>query len=138
LLVLALSATRPDRSDSVNYLASWQTVAASNLGVTSQAPTQRLAFCQKIWSGRIVYRAVHAATAQQRGVRCVDDGVNAQCSDVSYDDFEPRRAELARCKVQAEAEAPCVTPLSARSFCSSPAWNISRMISQPPTNSPLT
>jgi hypothetical protein len=28
--------------------------------------------------------------------------------------------------------------LSAKSCCSSPAWNISRMISQPPTNSPLT
>jgi hypothetical protein len=28
--------------------------------------------------------------------------------------------------------------LSAKSCCSSPAWNISRMISQPPRNSPLT
>src|SRR5262249_45232812 len=30
------------------------------------------------------------------------------------------------------------TPLSFRDCCSSPAWNISRTISQPPTNSPLT
>jgi small subunit ribosomal protein S4 len=29
-------------------------------------------------------------------------------------------------------------PLSLNSDCNSPAWNISRMISQPPTNSPLT
>ena len=29
-------------------------------------------------------------------------------------------------------------PLSLSSDCSSPAWNISRMMSQPPTNSPLT
>jgi hypothetical protein len=28
--------------------------------------------------------------------------------------------------------------LSASNCCSSPAWNISRMMSQPPTNSPLT
>jgi hypothetical protein len=28
--------------------------------------------------------------------------------------------------------------LSANSCCNSPAWNISRMMSQPPTNSPFT
>ena len=40
--------------------------------------------------------------------------------------------------VAAAAAAATVTPLSANSCCSSPAWNISRMMSQPPTNSPLT
>ena len=83
-------------------------------------------------------RAIHTATAKQRAVRRVDDGVNAQRSDVGDDDLEPRRAELARRKAQAEAAALSVTPLSASSCCNSPAWNISRMMSQPPTNSPLT
>ena len=37
-------------------------------------------------------------------------------------------------------QALCFTgmPLSAKSCCSSPAWNISRVMSQPPTNSPFT
>ena len=83
-------------------------------------------------------RAIYAATAQQRRVRGVDDGVNAQGRNVGDDDFEPRRADLARGETQAEAAALTVTPLSAKSCCSSPAWNISRMMSQPPTNSPLT
>src|SRR5260370_1233992 len=68
----------------------------------------------------------------------VDDGVNAKARDVGDDDFQPRRADLARSKTQAEAAAATVTPLSAKSCWSSPAWNISRMMSQPPTNSPLT
>ena len=82
--------------------------------------------------------AVHAATAEQGLIRGVDDGVNAQGSDVGNNDFQPRVAELARREAQADAAALTTTPLSASSCCSSPAWNISRMISQPPTNSPLT
>ncbi len=43
---------------------------------------------------------------------------------------------------QAQAVWPCgaakAMPFSVSSGCSSPAWNISRMMSQPPTNSPLT
>ena len=83
-------------------------------------------------------RAIYTATAEQRVVRGVDDGVNVQRRDVGNDDFQPAIADLARRKTQAEAAALTVTPLSASSCCNSPAWNISRMISQPPTNSPLT
>src|SRR5262249_25286501 len=38
------------------------------------------------------------------------------------------------------AEAPSFTarPFSLSRLCNSPAWNISRMMSQPPTNSPFT
>lgn len=83
-------------------------------------------------------RPIDAAPAQQRRVRGVDDGVNAQGGDVGNDDFQPRVADLAGGRTQAEAAALTVTPLSANSCCNSPAWNISRMMSQPPTNSPLT
>ena len=82
--------------------------------------------------------AVHTATAKQGLIRSVDDGVNAQGGDVGNNDFQPRLAELARGEAQADAAALLATPLSANSCCSSPAWNISRMMSQPPTNSPLT
>ncbi len=83
-------------------------------------------------------RAINAAPAEQRRVRGVDDGVNAQCRNVGDNDFQPRLADLARDAAQAEAAALTVTPFSAKSCCNSPAWNISRMMSQPPTNSPLT
>jgi hypothetical protein len=82
--------------------------------------------------------AIDAATAEQRSICGVDDGVNAKRGDIGNDDFQPRLAVLTRRRTQAEAAALTVTPLSANSCCSSPAWNISRMMSQPPTNSPLT
>jgi hypothetical protein len=82
--------------------------------------------------------AVHPATAKQGVIRSVNDGVNAQGGDVGNNDFQPRLAELARGEAQADAAALIATPLSANSCCSSPAWNISRIMSQPPTNSPLT
>jgi len=83
-------------------------------------------------------RAIDAAPTKERRIRCVDNGVNAQCGDIGNNDFQPRLADPARGGAQAEAAALTVTPLSANSCCNSPAWNISRMMSQPPTNSPLT
>ena len=83
-------------------------------------------------------RAIDAASAEQGRIGGVDDGVNAQGGDVGDDGFETRGAELACRQAQLEAAALTTTPLSASSCCSSPAWNISRMMSQPPTNSPLT
>jgi hypothetical protein len=99
---------------------------------------QRAAFGEELGPSGAMDRAIDAATAEQRRVRGVDDGVNGKRRDVGDDDFQPRRADLARRQTQAEAAAVTVTPLSASSCCSSPAWNISRMMSQPPTNSPLT
>ena len=37
-----------------------------------------------------------------------------------------------------DVKAPATNPFSLNRPCNSPAWNISRMMSQPPTNSPLT
>ena len=80
--------------------------------------------------------AIDTAAAEQRGIRGVNDRINAQARDVGDEYFEPCRTDVARS--QRQAEAVTVTPLSASSCCNSPAWNISRMMSQPPTNSPLT
>jgi hypothetical protein len=41
-------------------------------------------------------RTIDAATAEQRRIGGVDDGVNAHTRDVGDDDFQPRRADLAR------------------------------------------
>jgi hypothetical protein len=81
-------------------------------------------------------RTIHAAATEQRFIGSVDDGVNAKRGDIGDDDLEPRAAELAA--GQAQAAGALITPFSASRVCNSPAWNISRMMSQPPTNSPLT
>jgi hypothetical protein len=99
---------------------------------------QHTAFENEFGSGGSMNGAVHTTTAQERSVRRVDDRVNAQCRNIGDDNLEPRLAELSRREAQAEAAALSSTPLSANSCCNSPAWNISRMMSQPPTNSPLT
>jgi len=122
----------------MNDMPCRQTVSTGDLSSSGFAAVQRTAFRQKLRPGRAVDRTIDAAAAEQRRIGGVDDGVNAQGSDVGDDDFQPCRAELARRQAQAEAAAVTVTPLSANSCCSSPAWNISRMMSQPPTNSPLT
>jgi hypothetical protein len=97
---------------------------------------QRAALGEQLRPGGAMNRAIDAASTEQRCIRRVDDGVNAQCRDIGDDNLEPRRTDVARS--QRQAEAVTVTPLSASNCCSSPAWNISRMMSQPPTNSPLT
>ena len=122
----------------MNHMPRRQPITSGNLGVAGLAAIQGAAFGEKLRPGGPMDRAIDAPAAEQRGVGGVDDGVNAKRRDVGDDDFQPRRADLARRPIQAEAAALTVTPLSANSCCSSPAWNISRMMSQPPTNSPLT
>ena len=137
-VVFTLAAAAPDRTDSMDHTPCRQPIAPGDFGVAGFAATQRAAFCQQLRSRRAVDRAVDATAAKQRGVGGVDNGIDMQAGDVGDDDLEPRRAELARRPVQAEAAALTATPLSAKSCCNSPAWNISRMMSQPPTNSPFT
>ncbi len=128
----------PDGTDGMDHMPRRQPITLGDLGVAGLAAMQRAALGQQFRACGAMDGAIYAAAAEQGIVRRVDDGVNAKCGDVGEDDFEPRRADLARRKPQAEAAALSVTPLSANSFCNSPAWNISRMMSQPPTNSPLT
>src|SRR5206468_10558145 len=115
-----------------------QAVTSGDLGVAGLAAVEHAALGHELRPRRTMDRTIDAAAAEQGRVRRVDDSVNAQGGDVGNDDFQPRRANLAREAAQAEAAALTMTPLSANSCCNSPAWNISRMMSQPPTNSPLT
>ena len=128
----------PNRSDGMDHMSRREPVALGDLGVSRFAAVERPTFGKQFRPGCMMDRAVDAAPAEERRIRGVDDGVNAQCGDVGNDDFEPRLADLARRSAQAEAAALRVTPLSANICCNSPAWNISRTISQPPMNSPLT
>ncbi len=136
--ILAMAAAAPDRADGMNHMPRRQTVCQSDFGVAGLAAMQRAAFGEQLRPGRTMDSAINAAAAEQRTIRGVDDGVDAERRDIRDGDVESRRTELARRQTQAEAAAPTVTPLSASSCCSSPAWNISRIMSQPPTNSPLT
>jgi hypothetical protein len=137
-LIFALASAVPHGSDGMNDMPRRQAVAFGDFGAAGLAAIERAAFGQQFGSRRAMDRTIDAATAEQRRVGGVDDGVNAQRRDIGDNDFQPRRADLANGQTQAVAAALTVTPLSARSCCNSPAWNISRMMSQPPTNSPLT
>ena len=66
-------------------------------------------------------RAIDTAPAKQRCICRVDDGINGNRRDVGNDNFQPRSADVALRRDQAEAEALTATPLSARSCCNSPA-----------------
>ena len=137
-IVLAEGAAIPHRPNRVNHMLGRQAIASGDLGVACLAAVEHAALGHELRPRGTMDRAIDAAAAEQRRICRVDDGVNAQAGDVGNDDFQPRRADLARKPAQAEAAALTVTPLSANSCCNSPAWNISRMMSQPPTNSPLT
>jgi hypothetical protein len=137
-IVLAEGAAVPHRPNRVDHMPGLEPIALGDLGVTSLAAVEHSAFGHELRPRSTVNRAIDAAPAEQRRMGSVDDGVNAQRGDIGNNDFQPRLADAARKAAQADAAALTVTPLSANSCCNSPAWNISRMMSQPPTNSPLT
>ena len=122
----------------MNHMPRRQPITVGDFGVAGLAAMERAAFGKKLGPGRTMDGAIDPAAAQQRRVRSVHDRVNAERRNVGDDNLQPRCADLARGRVQAEAAALIATPLSASNCCNSPAWNISRMMSQPPTNSPLT
>ena len=138
MLILPAIAAVPDRPDGMDHMPRRKKISFGDPGVAGFAAAELAAFGQQLGPGRIMNRAIDSAPAEQGRIRGVDDGVNAQRGDVGNNDFQPRLADLARRTAQADAAALTVTPLSANSCCNSPAWNISRMMSQPPTNSPFT
>src|SRR2546423_649804 len=67
-LVLATVASAPDRADRVNHVLGRQVIAASDPCFTGRAAAECAALLHQPGSRRPMNRAVHAATAQQRGV----------------------------------------------------------------------
>ncbi len=132
--VLAMAAAVPDRADDVDHMARRQPVTAGDPGIAGVAAAERFTFGEQFGTGRAMDRTVDTAAAEQGGVGGVDDRVDGERGDVGDDDLTGRRADLA----DEGAQAAALMPLSVNSFCSSPAWNISRTMSQPPTNSPFT
>jgi hypothetical protein len=121
----------------MNDMPRGEPVTTGYPGVPGRAPLERPALREQLRSHRAMDRAVNTAAAEQGFIRCVDDRINVQRRDVRNDNVQPRRTDNAPGCYQVDAGALSVMPLSVSSFCNSPAWNISRTISQPPTNSPL-
>jgi len=136
--ILTAAAAIPDRPNRMDDVFGLEAITLGDLGVTDLAAVQHTAFEFEFSAGGAMNSTIDAAATEQRRIRRVNNGVNAQRRDVGNNDFKPRLADPARGAAQAQASALTVTPLSANSACNSPAWNISRMMSQPPTNSPLT
>ncbi|GKQ55879.1 hypothetical protein BRSPCE3_67340 [Bradyrhizobium sp. Ce-3] len=134
--VLSTVAAIPDRTNGMDHVLRREPITLGDLGITRCAAVECSTLVKQFGPGRVVDRAVDAAAPKQRGIGRVDDGVNAERRDVGNDDVEPRLADPAR--GQGQAATSTGMPLSANSCCNSPAWNISRMMSQPPTNSPFT
>ena len=76
-LVLAFAAALPDRTDGMNHMLCRQPVTMGDLGVAGLAATKRAAFGEQPRPGGAMDCAIDPTAAEQRGVRGVDDGINA-------------------------------------------------------------
>lgn len=76
-LILAVGSAMPHRADGMNHMPGWQPVPAGYFGAAGLAAMEGAAFGEKLGPGRAMDRAIDAATTEQRGIRGVDDGVNA-------------------------------------------------------------
>ncbi len=68
----------PNRSDGMDHVPRREQVAFGDLGVAGLAAVQHPAFGEQFGAGGIMDRTIDAASAEQRRIRSVDDGVNAQ------------------------------------------------------------
>src|SRR5215831_5812542 len=87
-LGLALAAATPDRADSVNHVSRGEAIAPRDPGLASLAATEAATLLQELRPRRAMDGAVHAASAQQRGIGRVDDGMHREGGDVGVDGVE--------------------------------------------------
>ena len=120
-LILAGAAAVPYRPDGVNHIPGRQPVSLGDFGFAGNAAIKRAAFGKQFRTGATMDGAVDTAPAEQRGIRGIDNGVNAQTGDIGNNNFQPRLADQACGVAQAEAAALTVMPFSAKSCCNSPA-----------------
>src|SRR5205823_6125827 len=87
-LGLALVASPPDRPDRMQHVARRQAPAAGRLDVAGFAAAQLAALLEDRRASRAMNRSVDAATAEERGVRGVDDRVDFLHGDVAEDELD--------------------------------------------------
>ena len=78
----------PDRTDGVNDESSWQTISGRDFSFAGTTTAQRAAFGEQFGACGAVNRSIDAATAKERCVRRVHNGINVQFSDVAAEDLD--------------------------------------------------
>ena len=94
-LIFAVLAIAPDWANRVKNPLGWQPVAPGDFRLPGRAAAQFSAFFQQLRPSRSMNRAVHAAAAQQGGVRGVYDSVHHLPRDVALHHFNPVQKHLA-------------------------------------------
>jgi hypothetical protein len=72
----------------MNYMFGWQPKAGSNFGVTGIAAFQLDAGLQQFPPGSTMDGAIHSATATQRLVGSIYNGIHIQRGNVVFDEFD--------------------------------------------------
>jgi hypothetical protein len=78
----------PDWTDGVNDKASWQKISTRDFSFAWTTAAQRAAFGEQFGARGAVNRAIDSATAEERCVRRVHNGINVQFSDVALDNLD--------------------------------------------------
>ena len=81
--IFVMLTSAPDGADSMEDPPGMQSEAWSSLGISGVAPVEFAAGSEKLGTGCPVNSAIDTTAAEQRGVGCIDDGVNSLCCDVS-------------------------------------------------------
>lgn len=86
-LVLAALAAAPNRTNGVDDVTREKAKARGDLGIPRLAAAELSTSRAKLGTCGTVDRTIHAASAKQRPVGGVDDGVDVEPGDVAFDDF---------------------------------------------------
>jgi len=76
-VVLTIAAAIPYRTDGMDDVFCFQAISAGDLGATGHAAIERAAFGEQLRPRGTMDRTVDAASAEERRICGVDDGVNA-------------------------------------------------------------
>jgi hypothetical protein len=75
----------------MDYVFGRQPITFGDFSISGLAAVQKAAFKEEIRPGRAVNRSIDTATAEQRRVRSINDGVDRQCGDIGTKGPEFRR-----------------------------------------------
>ncbi len=90
-LRLAVSSAPPDRPDSVDHMLRRQPVAARDPRFTRWTSPDRAALLEQLRTRCAMNRAIDPASAEQRFVRSVDDGIDRESRDVCLNESQEDR-----------------------------------------------
>ena len=84
----------PDWSDSVNHEPGGQTIPARNLRFAGPATAERAAFGEQFRSGRVMNRAIDAATAEKCRVSRVHNRIDLELCDVAAENLNLAQSDF--------------------------------------------